>query len=233
MSSVTLNLDSSEVPLARFRQAVTSFLEMIEEVSKTQTGEKLNWTISVQKGSAVVIATCDQPAAKTVSTTLPRALKELENGAEQLPEGFSEKAARAARKLAKTKGKGPDIIPITIHSGRAKASISEKTSSSVDDLIEASHQSFGSLEGRLYLLSDQNGFTIRIHQQLFKRDITCFLKEEQIELALKAFRSRVRVTGRIQYNRFDKPVSIKVSDFVAFPSNDELPSPSEMKGILA
>jgi len=233
MNSITLDLDSSQVPLAKFKQAVTSFLEMIEEVSRTSSEEKLKWTISVEKGSALVIASCNQPAAKCVTVALPAALKSLERGTNELPQGFSERAAKLARKLANVKGRGDNIIPITIRSGRTSTDLSSRTTATVDDLIEASHQSFGSLEGKLYLLSDHNGFRFKIHQQLFKRDITCFVEDDEVENALGAFRKRVSVFGRIQYNRFSKPISIKVSKMSVFPSNDELPTLKEIRGLLA
>jgi len=235
--TITLDMDRSQIPLRKFKKAVDAFFDLIESVSKEAgDGDALKWTISVEKGSARVIAFCEEESAQVaeVLKALPSGLKDLEKGnIVDLPHLFSEKAVKAARSLAVVKGRGENTIPIKVRVGRSFTSITSKTATTADDLIEGKHQSFGSIEGKLLMISDENGFSFAVSEAFFKQRVTCWVAEEFIDVAVKSFRKRVRVTGLVQYNRFQKPVSVRVSEIYQFPDNSELPSLEEMRGILA
>lgn len=236
--AITLELGKTQIPLRRFRDAVSAFFELIESVSRevTASGEPIKWLISVQKGSAQVVATPDPKHEKTedVLRVVPAGIEQLEGGnLEKLPDKFSEKSVRAARKLSVFRDRGENIIPISISIGAQRTPITSKTASTADDLVEAAYQSYGSVEGKLLMLSDEDGFKFAVSQPLFNRRVICLGGEEMVAQAIASFRKRVRVSGRVQYNRSRNPVSIHVQTIFEFPQNSELPSIAEMKGILA
>ena len=58
--SLTLTLEGDAIPLEKFKQAVNSFLELVESVSHEaigKKGDKIKWNVSVKPGSAIVNAT--------------------------------------------------------------------------------------------------------------------------------------------------------------------------------
>jgi hypothetical protein len=62
--------------------------------------------------------------------------------------------------------------------GGKRKEITAKTAETANDLVEAAYQSFGSIEGKLIMLSDDQGFKFAIYQKLFDRRVTCFMDEE-------------------------------------------------------
>lgn len=237
--TITLELGKAEIPLRRFKEAVSAFFDLLESVSRETSPEHLiKWNISVQKGSARVIAhfdEADRKAAAPIFKVLPTGLSELEAGGIQEPPAmFSERAIRAARRLSVVRDRGAEAIPVSLIIGTKRAEITANTAQTANDLVEAAYQSYGSVEGKLIMLSDEEGFKFAVHQRLFDRRITCTILDDPLaEEAIGAFRHRVRVQGRIQYNRIGNPVSVTVANIFKFPPNSELPSVQEMKGILS
>lgn len=236
---VTLKLDSKDVPLAQFKSMVSGFFDLIEAVGKEASkGQKIKWTVSVREGSQVVeaLAHSEDEALldEVVDHSLTSGLKSLEKGCEEFPRNFTPKAIKAARRLASHCGSGGSVVPISIHTGRKRTSITSHTVASADDLIGYQHQSHGSVEGRLRMLADSDeSVRFVVYQKLYKRNVNCVIPEELVDQAAGLFRHRVLVSGRIQYDSKGRPISMRVSEIERLPENDELPDPSDLKGIFA
>ncbi len=237
--TLVLSLDAPRIPLRRFKRALSAFFDLIESVAKEAAGdgEGVTWKVKVSEGSARVTAfahCADESTAGAVTAAIPAGLKLLEIGGQnQKPHLFSDASVEAARKLADTRGRGKESIPISVRGGRYLTALTSKTVASADDLVGAQHQSFGSLEGTLNLISDEGGVSFNVFQSLYKRKVKCHIEDELVDDAIAAFRARVRVSGRVQYNRFGKPVSVSVTDIYRFPPDEELPTVKDVCGILA
>jgi hypothetical protein len=238
-NKITLKLDSKEVPLAQFKSMVTAFFDLIEAVGKEASDiNPIQWSIAVREGSQVVVAYAKSEDLAVVhdviENSIPNGLKILESGCENIPRHFNSRAVKAVRKLASHRGVGDKIIPITIQTGRKRTHITSKTVASADVLIGFSYQSYGSVEGRLRMLADsEGGVKFAIFQKLYKRAISCHVPDELVEDAAMHFRKRVIVSGRIQYDRKGRAISMRASRIDGLPENDALPSLSEVRGILA
>lgn len=223
--------------MRRFREAVSAFFELIESVSKESCPDKpIKWKISVEHGSARVIAHADPGSkeAAVVLKSLHAGVAELEKGdIENAPLHFSERAIRAARKLSVVRERGDEMIPVSLLVGNKRNEITAKTAAAASNLVDTAYQSYGSIEGKLLMLSDEDGFKFAVQQKLFDRRVICFVAEALVPEAIAAFRRRVRVMGRIQYNRVGNPVSLDVGEIIIMPQNSDLPSVAEMRGILA
>lgn len=76
--TVVLDMDHKQIPLRQFKDVVSAFFELLESVSSEASGaEPIQWTISVQEGSARVIARCntDSDESEKVISALPNGLK--------------------------------------------------------------------------------------------------------------------------------------------------------------
>lgn len=238
-NKVTLRLDSKEVPLAQFKSMVLAFFDLIESVGKEASEDHpINWLVAVKEGSQVVVAYAHSEdeaiVEEVVERSIPEGLKILEKGGDKIPRHFNAKSVKAARRLAAHRGAGDKVVPITIQTGRKRTAITSKTVSTADGLIGFSYQSYGSVEGRLRMLADaEGGVRFAVYQGLYKRSLSCLVPDDLVEEAAPLFRKRVMVSGRIQYDKNGKAVSMRASGIKRLPENDELPSLAEVCGILS
>jgi hypothetical protein len=117
---------------------------------------------------------------------------------------------------------------------RKKKTITNRVAATVDAIIGTSYESYGSVEGKLQVLSDHGGFKFSVYDALFGRRIDCYVGDEPglVTEAIARFRDRVRVSGTVQYNKEGLPISITAIEVHAFPPNHKLPSAADVRGIL-
>jgi hypothetical protein len=94
-------------------------------------------------------------------------------------------------------------------------------------------EDYGTLEGRLLVLSAQGGFSIHVVDPLTDRGVRCSLEEPLFEVAVRAFRKRVAVSGLIHYRQDGQPNLIEVEELFVFPERSALPTAEEVHGILS
>jgi hypothetical protein len=238
--SLTLALEGDAIPLEKFKQAVTSFLNLIESVSHEASGEgqKIKWNVSVKSGSALVKVTPQysretSEAVKNVFAAIPNGISELGHGISRPPRFFNDSAIKAMGRLAEVHElDGNGLTAVRISGNRTRKTITHKIAVTVKQIIGASYESFGSIEGKLQALWDRGGFKFSVFDALFDRRVDCYVKDDLIEKAIGGFRKRVRVSGTVQYNKSGLPISISATDVFPFEPNHKLPRPSEMRGIL-
>lgn len=165
---ITFNIDSSNVPMGRFKGAVNAFFDLLESVSKEIAKENgaVDWTISAEEGSARVIARSNNHSAAIVKEALPVGLRTLESGsAGDRPVYFSDASVKAARKLAKVCSSGANDIPIQVRAGREKTNLTQNTIDSVDEIVGSTHQAHGTIEGLLKVVTIGVTFVFEVHQK--------------------------------------------------------------------
>lgn len=100
----------------------------------------------------------------------------------------------------------------------------------VDDLAP---DDFGTVEGRLEAITDaDDGIKMQVTDILYAEAIACVVPEKLVAKALGSSPRRVEVEGRIHYRRDGAPISIDVTDITILPEDSELPSASDVRGIM-
>jgi hypothetical protein len=94
------------------------------------------------------------------------------------------------------------------------------------------YEDFGSVEGRIHVISDQGALHVFVTEPVWNRRIRCYFDEEMLPRFLAAFRKRVEVVGRIKYRRHGKPISIDATAISQFPDAKELPDYRQMRGLF-
>jgi hypothetical protein len=239
-SSLTLALEGETIPLEKFKQAVTSFLELVEAVSREASGdgEKINWNVSVKSGSAIVKAipeptknTAD--AIRAVFDAIPNGIGELSRGIAAMPRLFNTNAIRSVKRLATVHELGGNgLTAVKISGQRVKRTVTHKVAMTVNQIIGTSHEAYGSIEGKLQALWDRDGFRFTVFDSLLDRRIECYVSDDLIEPAIDGFRKRVRVSGLVQYNKKGLPISVNANEIYKFPPNDKLAGVSDVRGIF-
>jgi hypothetical protein len=115
--------------------------------------------------------------------------------------------------------------PTTIGSGMAKA---------IKESWDTDYYDYGTIEGRLEAIQDASGsLKIRIQDYLYPKPISCIVPEKMIEVVFASFHKRVEISGKIHYRRDGTAMSIDATDIDILPEDDDLPSASDVRGILA
>lgn len=240
-SSLTLALEGDAIPLEKFKQAVTSFLELVESVSHEavgKKGEKIKWNVSVKSGSAIVNATPEYTATtagaiRAVFDAIPSGIGSLSKGIVTAPRLFNANAIRSVKRLATVHELGGNgLTAIKISGNRMSKTVTHKVAVTVNQIIGTSYEAYGSIEGKLQALWDREGFRFSVFDALLDRRIECYVNDELIEPAIEGFRKRVRVSGLVQYNKGGLPISVNANDIYHFPPNDKLAGAADVRGIF-
>ena len=239
--SLTLTLEGDAIPLEKFKQAVNSFLELVESVSHEaigKKGDKIKWNVSVKPGSAIVNATPEYTATtagaiRDVFDAIPNGIGSLSRGIATAPRLFNASAIRSVKRLATVHELGGNgLSAIKISGNRMKKTVTHKVAVTVNQIIGTSYEAYGSIEGKLQALWDREGFKFSVFDALLDRRIECYVNDDLIEPAIDGFRKRVRVSGLVQYNRGGLPISVTASEIYEFPPNNKLAGGADVRGIF-
>jgi hypothetical protein len=234
---LTLDLDGPKIPADRFRAAVNAFVALVEDVSREVEGgtRTVRWLITVERGSihlsASPEATKPHAKLKQITHAIRSGVMLIERRAER-PRYFTDSALQHARDLADTVD-GRDVARAQIRLARKRLTLTKRITANVDTILGVHVKDYGTLEGRLLVVSAQGGPSIAVVDPLTERGVRCFISEAQLGQALMAFRKRVAVSGTIRYRRDGHPNSIEVEDLIVFADNSELPTAEEVHGILS
>lgn len=237
-TEITLELDEEEISIVDFAKALESFFALVKELSRQFVPKKDSsaWIVKVYSGSAG-IGLSGRPGVytsneiDTVRSNLLIGLNELKMGTR--PVFFTDKSVECSKALASLfkKKKAPNL---RIWSKQDRSvSIGREIATHAANLLEVAYEDDGSVDGFLQKLSAHNQFEFVIYDTLDDRAIKCEVEESKLEGAWKSFRKRVEVVGKVRYRKDGMPVSVRAKEIVPFPTSDEIPSPAEMRRILA
>lgn len=239
-ADLTLEINGRHVTPEKFMKAVRAFFGLVNEVTRELAGPKqfINWTVQVKESSNLVGLT---PSAANVPpmvldniyALVHQGVATLESAAEE-PTGLPETALKHIRDLGSVAGVGDedDDTTVRIWAKKLPAPITHKASSHVAVLLAETYEDFGTLDGRVQVISDEGDLHVFISEPIGGRRVRCFFEEEMLPHFLGAFRKRVEVKGKIKYRRDHKPTSIFATALKEYPANKDLPSYREMRGIF-
>ena len=221
----------------RFVAACREFFGLTDELAQVPRDERVHWRVKVREGSNIVALTvADRSDSNAVNTALQR----MYEGTNALVEGdfsapvLTEKAIQHAKRLSDLTQNGAHVTTMRVWLSRRPINFGPEIADLVRQDEASSYNDYGTLEGTLKAISDQSGgLEIRIQDPLWRRAIPCKVNDDHIEQAMQAFRQRVEVAGMIHYNRLGRPTSIRLEGLTVLPDDKELPTASEIKGLLS
>jgi len=237
--NIEFNIGANKIPSALFKEKVYAFLDLLDEVSSAvaKGKKKVKWDISVESGSQVLKA---YPRTKNIMDRTDLIFNAIGNGIETISKGkprpdfLSDKALEDIMKISKPYKKNGDVIDkFVIKVNDKPQSLDSQMINYIQDIIGAASQAFGSVEGKLEVVSKRKGLSFVISDIITDKTVKCIFKNE--ELLPKVFDSwdkRVSVYGLIKYNKHGDIVSILVDDFRVLLGRDELPSFNDVLGIF-
>ena len=238
-ADLTLEIDGHSVTPDKFMRGVRAFFGLVREVTHDLAGPQqfVHWVVQVKHGSNLVgLAPQHFNVPPTVLDNIYARIEEgieiIENEAKE-PEGFPEGALRHVRDLASIVGTDEsDDTKIRVWTKKRPVLVTHKAVAHVAVLLREQYEDFGTIEGRIHVISDQGALHVFVTEPVWNRRVRCYFEEEMLALFLAAFRKRVEVTGRIKYRRDGRPISIDATALSEFPDTKDLPSFRDMRGIF-
>lgn len=239
---IILKIAGPCITAEKFEQGIRSFLHIIKDVAIdiTETKKGVRWYVEVQPGSIQVVF--KPQAIKTPPEQISQIGKAVTDGLALLeheavrPPHFSDNALKEAKKLGLIlDGNGEKLDQVRVRHNDEALDISLRTAANVDALIGVYAKDLGTVEGRLSVVSERNGYSIQIYHLTTNKPTRCIIPQDLLKDVLGAFGKRVAATGEIRYRRDGTRLSIKVKepdDFYVFPNPELLPSIEHMRGLF-
>ncbi len=218
------------------KEKFNSFLDLLDEVGRF-VGEgkrKISWQISVEKGSQVIKAS---PKSKEESY-INSAMNLIENGITSLSKGAStilpEKMLEDIIVISKPyKNNGESIDKIILSVNSKPQTLDNSIIKNIQDIIGVASQAYGSVEGKLEVVSKRHGLSFVITDLLTDKAVKCIFKDEELlEKVFESWDKRVSVYGLIRYNKRGEIISILVDDFRILLDKNKLPTSRDVLGIF-
>ena len=222
-----------------FLDAVGNSLQILEDLDTSIAMRRrptLRW--------AIVHLRIGSPAVMTLKALPPMTGKDVSqdvvnnyvDGLELLAQGtglptfFSDLALNAAKRLADlTRGNERAVI---VRTARRSVWVSQQISANVDDLVNRTYVSDGSVEGVVEMITIHDRPYFRIYDATQGWGVPCYFQQEGFEEIRNALGKRASITGRLRSDRLGKPESMQVSD-IRVLGLEPLPTPSEVRGIAS
>lgn len=237
-TNLTLALEDDLSP-GDFIAAVRNFFGFINEIAHAQEGDgsDVRWVVKVKEGSNLIGL---DPSASTPPSRLAMIYEKARHAPMAIARGdiagagLSDKAIGHLKALAELSGRYGDQQGVNIWVKREPINIGPGIAKSVQQDRESDYHDVGTLEGRLEMISDASGgIKIAIRDYLYPKPINCIVPEQMEQKVLSSFRRRVEVEGRIHYRRDGTPISIVAMHIDLLSEDDELPSASDVRGIMS
>ena len=222
----------------RFLSAVRHFLGYVEEMGKfvAPSGGAQDWLVRVKEGSNL-IGVDPGPKAKIVPVRmLYRAIEEgIKAASFQDVEAanFPDAALKHLQALSgmdqKKRGKP---LSMRLWVEKRPTVIGGELAQAIQEDWKSDYKDYGTIEGDLEAIQDRRGLQIRVRDLLLKQSIQCLVPEEMLKEVFDSFRKRVEISGLIHYRRNGYPISITVDKIDPLPSDENLPTLMDVRGIM-
>lgn len=238
-AKLELELGARVVALRHLVSAASMFARLINEVARSYLGgqrDAVQWIVDVQPGSVKLPIRAEAPADQIAPFVLPELVNVIVNGLvviearPERPEHFSDRALEHAKALGNLSSAE---LPISVRNGHALAVLTKRIPANVDDVLGAPVVGFGTVEGLLEAFNIHGPSpTFSVYDLLTGRGVPCrFTERVTVEDLRPTIGRRVSVRGPIRF-RGGERTSVDAFELTVFPSEDELPSPSEVQGLL-
>ena len=220
-----------------FLDAMDRSLEILRDLDSGITMRRrptLRWAIAnMHIGSPAVMTLRALPpstgkdVSQDVVNRYVEGLELLERG-ERLPAFFSEDALNAAKRLGNlTRGNERVVV---VRTGLRSVKISQRISVNIDEMVNRTYVSDGSVEGIMEMVTLHENTYFRVYDSVQGWGVPCYFRQESLDEVRDALGKRVSITGRLRGDRRGKPESMLVSG-IRVLGLELLPTPGEIRGI--
>lgn len=235
-TDLTLEIDANVTP-EQFVAAARAFFGYVEEVARSLTpeGGAPKWKVLVREGSNLLAL---EPAASALPAVVQAVYTRADEAVRQLAQGnlqasrLPEAALKHLKHLSELTDAKGSPVPLHLWFRRRPVQVNHEIGRVIREDWRADYKDYGTIEGRLTAIQEQGTLQLLLKDEWLKQTVRCYVPEDQLPDAFANFRRRVEVSGVIHYRRNGTPISVEVEAIQPLPDDDELPSSSDVRGIL-
>lgn len=236
---LSMKFDPDKILVGQFIAGIRSFFDVINDVTKDITkGERIiRWNVSVEQGSTIISAIPEllkgnPEIIDEVITTIGDGMKNIQKHSVQ-PRHYTLKALTGVRNIAKlVSSDDGGIEKIGIRFNGEWNYLTHEAVAHVDELCKIDFKDWGSIEGKLEMITQRNHFLCEVYDAITDCGVRCNLTEEIMDKIKYSFGKRVIVYGLIKYRKGGNAISIDVKTFRTFREKGEIPKANDVLGIL-
>jgi len=237
-TDITLELDGSEITPDKFRKSVNAFVGLLEAITKSvcRDAPLVEWRMRVKAGSNLVGADAAEGAnpnhVRRILALTAQGLEQFELEGE-VPPIYPDEAIKRIRELSNlTAKKIEDDTRVGIWVKKQRREITPAIYAAVRTALRTGFSEYGTVEGRLSVLSERKVVHFVIYERVWDRPVTCTVPDDLLEKVMSFWRKRVAAHGMVHYRPDGVPTRIEAEEIEAFPDDSELPSHDDVLGIL-
>jgi len=235
---LVFEIDGENITPEKFIRGVRAFFALLADVTETvcEGREQVAWRVQVKEGSNLVEAVPLVGAhSEDVGAIIDRVglgVATIEDTDDDL-EGWSPRAINSFKDMGVLSGVNDDddtVVRVWVR--REPLPITHRTVARVAEINRLGYKDYGSVEGRLQVLSERGSLHIMVYEPVWDKPIRCYIDEDLLNRSRESFGKRVEIYGEVKYRPDGSPMSIKAEEIVAFPDTDSIPSATDVQGIL-
>lgn len=230
---LTLRLEpkSPRLSLEVVAQSLAAFGAILSNLQQEQDpGEKTVWLVDDLKLDSVT-ATVIPSSARGVETA--RLAMDGLGCLEEpgiVPEFFPDACIRAILRLYDLTARSDTKVSVA-GLGRQVLLTQRLTEPVREALNRGSWEAWGSVEGRLEMVTVHDKLACSIYADVSGERVVCTFRPDQQQRVIEAFDRRIIATGLVRYDARGKTISIRLEAIEVFPPDERLPSVEKMAGM--
>jgi hypothetical protein len=180
-------------------------------------------TSKARQHHAVALLLMPPENNREVPQRVREGVRDIAAQCEERPEGFSDSALRALRRVGQSVGRK---IRVTLSAGQGQGeaiALDESLARHIDGWLNGQIAAVGSVEGKLELISIHN----RMRFTIYGRDglrVECLFPETMLTQVKAALGERVCLRGPIRYRRDGKPATVEVQVLKSLRQPAQIPA---------
>jgi hypothetical protein len=235
-TDLTLEIDADITP-EQFMAAARAFFGSVDEVARALAPDGIlpRWRVQVREGSNLLAV---EPTNGAPPAVVEAVYARLEDGVRHLANGdlqgsrLPDAALRHLKTLSELTESKKRPVPLRLWVKREPTALNPEIARVIREDWRADYRDYGAIEGRLTAIQEQGTLQLILKDEWMALSVKCYVPEEMLPEAFKTFRKRVEVSGIIHYRKNGHPISVDVESIDELPSDDQLPTADDVRGLL-
>lgn len=239
VNNIVLEIDGPKITATKFTRGIKAFFGFINDVANEVSGKKkaIRWIVSVRPGSINI--NVEPEPLNGFETVIPVTIEAIEKGIDiisnkaERPTHFSDDALKKIIDLVSiVDSRDKELDRVRIWVNNKPNNLSSKIVANIDLILGTSSKAYGTIEGKLQVISERQGLNFVVYDSLTDKPIKCYFDDDIMNEVIGAFGKRISVYGMIRYRKDGEPISIEVEELEVFPNKEDLPNIYDVLGIL-
>jgi hypothetical protein len=226
----SVSLSGARIEMGVFLDAVSTAVKLLRAADPDK---RIRWRLAtLHYGSPAVVGFVGEPRRKDVPPeaadiaidSVVGGLRALNAGVR--PPSFTDDALELAKHLVQVKERGKlDVLTVVTRNGGPPEPlvVTTQMAATVDEVIGIKYESFGSVEGRLEIVSARGQMHCSVYETIHGKPVKCDVPPSLKKAVLDAFDQHVIVYGIVKRDASGQARRIALESVEVVPPSDSVP----------